>query len=299
MGKLLQSFRKIAFPWRLNRFENLILSNDTAGLEAFLETYPAAITWEKVRPANKDMAREERRHSFLQEAVMQAKPQSVEVLLKHGASVHTLNMEGYTALQVALGLDIMSAHADELQIKIAGMLVAHGAQLSQKSSRGKTALEQSLGYQNIDATGFLLGRGAKLKDAVSKDGGRALEICLNGFVAYKNPQQQEKMLAWLLRNTWADTEQENRHGMTPLFYAYSKQLAKLLIAAGANIAHADAQGRTPVTSMKQHEPDRANFMASAVEERRRYEEAKIKNACHRSVAAGVMQPLKLKIPTTS
>ncbi|KAK6543557.1 hypothetical protein TWF694_000301 [Orbilia ellipsospora] len=161
-------------------------------------------------------------------------------LLEKGADIASKSNDGRTPLSFAV--------ENNLDIKVARLLIEKGADIESKSSDGRTPL--SFAAENnldIKVARLLIEKGADI-ESKSNDGRTPLSFAaINGREA----------IVRLLVEKGADIESKSNDSRTPLSFAVANswgiELAQLLIEKGADIESKSNDGRTPLLFARSHE----------------------------------------------
>jgi len=201
-------------------------------------------------------------------------PEAIPILLKHGADPHVRDKGGLTPLHVAAlegsaeAAKALIPHADvnirdnenktplHLALEyehcdVAMLLLQHGADINVVDGDGRTPLHLASGAGCVEVVKLLLQRGA---DVSVRDG-------KNNTVLHYAVKSLNKEVAELVLNA-ADVNAKNAYGETPLKVLMREcarwdskrrqcyEVAKLLVARGANPNIRDSRGTSPLDSAK-------------------------------------------------
>ena len=159
----------------------------------------------------------------------------VEALLKNGAEINAVDINGNTALMLAC--------MKNGNVKIVELLLNNNANINIQSQYGDTAFSWACYNGNLDIAELLLKNDASV-NAKGKSGNTPLMLaCLNN--------NNVKIVEWLLKNR-ADMKVANEDGETPLIFAcYNGNLdiVKFLIENGADVNAKTKSGNTPLISI--------------------------------------------------
>lgn len=166
-----------------------------------------------------------------------------QFLARDPGAVKFSDEAGHTALHWAC--------LDPQDGEIAQLLVAQGAEVNAATRDGTTPLHFAVDHCTINAMTLLLDHGANpnaiVHDSVDplKNGCTALHLMIPGF-----EDDAQKIAALnLLLGHGAEINRRNSRGETPLFiaaYLGTPAVIRALLAAGADAAIKDAEGRTPL-----------------------------------------------------
>ena len=167
--------------------------------------------------------------TLLQQAIMDKNIELIEILISHGASVHTKgNHESPLILALEYGL-----------IDVAKLLIKSGAAIETKTIRGYTPLHACLGYGHLEMAYFLIAKGANL-EALNHGNVTPLHIAA---------QNNHIEIVKLLLDKNVDPNPETENSETPL-QAASKfghtKIVKILLEAGAKTNIKDVYGMYPI-----------------------------------------------------
>jgi ankyrin repeat protein len=171
-------------------------------------------------------------------AIQYGKPEIVKALLAKGANINAARPDGTTPLMLASeGTGYLP---DNLPLVEA--LIPHNPNLEARDSSGQTALHRAVKQGKIDVVRLLLDHGAQI-DAKTSDGSTPL------FYA---AEFGKVPILELLIERHAALDQPNASGDTPLMIASEGNgylpnngpMVEALLAAGARVDTADAQGRS-------------------------------------------------------
>lgn len=279
------SFNNVAFYWRQDKFYNLIKDGDVNGLQKFLMNHPRAVDWTYYRGSNQKV--------FLRVAVRSSQYNAARVLLEHGARTDTWAMGGKTVLEEALNADHDAApSASQDHLRMAQLLLAHGADINAVDGHKNTALASVCQAGSVEAAQFLLDRGAD--PAIAGGEGATL---LHHTLTHRVPNLE---IIKVILSTKPDVNAVDDEGMTPLFYAREREVARMLLDAGADPKHVDNKGRKAWESAMSS-PGLRDFIRNYKEERaaeaRLAEEqrnAAIAASMHEGVPLPKTKPLVLK-----
>ena len=166
----------------------------------------------------------------LHEAASSGQKDVVELLLSKGAEVNAKVKDGRTPLHEA-------AYADRKK-EVVELLLSKGAEVNAKDDEGRTPLSNGIDFYARDVVRILLQHGAK--DEIGGTGQPPREIheaaTLGDLDKIKKLLDENPGLA----------NAKDRKGSTPLHWASSKVVAKLLIAGKADVNAKDKDGWTPL-----------------------------------------------------
>jgi len=161
--------------------------------------------------------------TLLMEAVECHSPQTVQMLLDHGANPMAKDDDGRNPIYYFID-------DDPDRLKIAEMLVKWGSDVNAVDNEGQTALLTNCYYRRIHIARFLIAHGARV-NVTDEDGDTPLLDC------FQFPQSSDTPdIVKLLIAHGANVNQCNKAGQTPLSLAKDagdKHTIRLLVAAGA------------------------------------------------------------------
>ena len=161
----------------------------------------------------------------------------IKRLIKVGANVNAKTKYGNTPLHLANHQYIFS-----ISIELSKLLIDSGADVGAKNNDGGTPLNLAVQVENIELAKLLIYRGAN---------------CRNGYLRWAILMGNEDLVEYLI-SARADVNCRDCTGETPLHTAIRRsrngtteiEVAKLLIASGANVRAKDVDGWTALHFVK-------------------------------------------------
>lgn len=153
----------------------------------------------------------------------------IKLLLDHGADVKVKANDGTTVLFAATDKEVYEDNCSPKSVKL---LIDAGADINAKNKKGQTYLEAA-------------DKGCKDKFMIAFN--MPLELSLS-----------EKDITKILSEMGVkakDVNKPDESGLTPLFYAKTKEQAAALIASGADVNYQNEYGETPLFSIVQDASD--------------------------------------------
>ena len=161
---------------------------------------------------------------------------AVQILLRYGSNVRTVNHNGSTPLMLTCDADLRIE-----TLAIAQLLVSHGACLTDKDVSGRTALHRACCTRDLELVQFLLNQKAPVLHLPDKYGWMPLHYAC---------RQRNVSLVKLLLERGTDAlhlNAQNADGNTPLIVAcqrWGEQVVELLLDKGADPNVANKMGLT-------------------------------------------------------
>ncbi len=201
----------------------------------------------------------------LHAAIFNTKPEIVQVLLAHGASVNAKDQDGRTALYAA----VVQGDSDLVQL-----IFARGANVNAKDKDGHTALYAAAVHGDSDLVRLMLAHGAEvnmnakrqrgptvLHEAISRSNIEVVRLLLDYGAEvnvkdefYRTPLHQaafvgNSAMVKALLGSGARTGATDKDGDTPLHDAASQghlSVVEALLIGGAAVDVVDNRGKTPI-----------------------------------------------------
>jgi ankyrin repeat protein len=186
---------------------------------------------------------EENGYTFCHAAVLLGDVGLVKEVIDRGADLNDLDLDGFTPLMVAAGMEnadleiisVLLAAGAELRTAlffskrhdVAEALIDAGATVNDDDADGTTLLMRAVCSGDLDMLAALIAAGAQLDRCRAKDGSTALHLAVAATIAD---------MAELLIAADADVNVVNEAGVTPLMLAAEQSdfnIVSLLLVAGA------------------------------------------------------------------
>ncbi|UCC32490.1 MAG: ankyrin repeat domain-containing protein [Phycisphaerales bacterium] len=200
----------------------------------------------------------------LHEAAENGQPESVRILLARGADVNAKNFSRYTPLHRLVWGRFHQRAVREASRKgrhhdhpgTATVLLENGAAVNARAEQGKTALHFAAGHGDKDLAKLFIAHGADV-NARSDTGGTPLHSVSSGKALWRmgrvddaSGRDDYRETAEVLLGSGADVNATDSMQYTPLHSAAifcNSEVAKLLVAHGADITVKCYHGETPLT----------------------------------------------------
>jgi len=176
-----------------------------------------------------------KQYSLIHIATIHSNIETIEFLIEKGANINAGDLNNITSLALAAAVQ---------SPQVIKLLLAHGADADIQSKSGSTPLIRALLANNHIAVKMLVDASKNLEHCDTK-GTTALLACLQ---APRDWGQQTVMMETLIKGG-CNVNFQNSSGATPLMVASGmgrRDLAQLLIDAGADINHRDKKGKSCV-----------------------------------------------------
>jgi len=191
----------------------------------------------------------------------------VKLLVAHGAAIDTKDVNGSTPLNIATEMIMISLREEPPLYRIVKFLISEGADINSKTGEGWTALHWAVGTAQKDIMEMLIAKGAEI-DSTDRNGNTPLHWAVN-----KNREWKERFIeltaeinAMTAETDAARIESLKQGGILQSTKAaeITKEMAKLLIAEGADVNAKNGYGNTPlIEAAKGAVPEIVMFLVAA------------------------------------
>ncbi|UKZ80411.1 hypothetical protein TrVFT333_008170 [Trichoderma virens FT-333] len=181
--------------------------------------------------ADLDAKESQRQYTPLVLAILEYRNDVVDLLLRRGADVNTVDTYGQTPLFVAASMNSWAVQ----------QLLDNGADINAVNYRGMTPLFIAASYENFDSLRLLVERGA---DVNIRGAGEIPPLC--AAAAFGRTDAVKLLVE---RGAYVNAKSQSSDGMTPIMIAAllgKTGIVKLLVERGADVNARDNNGFTPL-----------------------------------------------------